>query len=370
MLLASSDFENRHQAVLQFNGQNRWRKRGISMIPMKYGVSYTFLTGNQGGALLTVCESDGTVIIATGGVEMGQGLETKLVQIAAEFLGIDMSLIQPVQTATGVVPNAVSTGASTGADLNGGAVKLAAEDLKTRLQQWCAANETTYPKIKNWQTEWSSLWPLIVNYAYQDRQDLSAQALYASPDLSEVGPTPSSNATPFYYYTWSAACSEVEIDVLTGEFTILRSDILFDAGKSLNALLDAGQIWGGFVQGVGNVTTEEMYYAADGRPISNGTWNYKPPCSQTIPVEFNVALLDYEKTSPLTDLPLDPYGIQSSKSTGEPPLVLANTVFFAIKHAVHAAREDAGVEGWFELPSPATVEQIELACGTPAGPAP
>ncbi len=370
MLLASSDFENRHQAVLQFNGQNRWRKRGISMIPMKYGVSYTFLTGNQGGALLTVCESDGTVIIATGGVEMGQGLETKLVQIAAEFLDIDMSLIQPVQTATGVVPNAVSTGASTGADLNGGAVKLAAEDLKTRLQQWCAANETTYPKIKNWQTEWSRLWPLIVNYAYQDRQDLSAQALYASPDLSEVGPTPSSNATPFYYYTWSAACSEVEIDVLTGDFTILRSDILFDAGKSLNALLDAGQIWGGFVQGVGNVTTEEMYYAADGRPISNGTWNYKPPCSQTIPVEFNVALLDYEKTSPLTDLPLDPYGIQSSKSTGEPPLVLANTVFFAIKHAVHAAREDAGVEGWFELPSPATVEQIELACATPAGPAP
>ena len=366
MLLESSDFENRHQAVLQFNGQNRWRKRGISMIPIKYGVSYTFLTGNQGGALLTVCESDGTVVVATGGVEMGQGLQTKLVQIAAETLGIDISLIQPVETATEVVPNASSTGASTGADLNGGAVKLAAEDLKTRLQQWCAANEAAYPKIKNWQTQWSTLWPAIVNYAYQDRQDLSAQALYASPDLSEVGPTPSTNTTPFYYYTWSAACSEVEIDVLTGEFTIVRSDILFDAGKSLNALLDAGQIWGGFVQGIGNMTTEEIYYDEDGRPISNGTWNYKPPCSQTIPVELNVALLDYEKTSPLTDLPLDPYGIQSSKTTGEPPLVLANTVFFAIKHAVHAAREDAGIESWFELPSPATVEQIELACATPA----
>ena len=242
---------------------------------------------------------------------MGQGLETKLVQIAAEFLGIDMSLIQPVETATGVVPNAVSTGASTGADLNGGAVKLAAEDLKTRLQQWCAANETTYPEIKNWQTEWSSLWPLIVNYAYQDRQDLSAQALYASPDLQRSGRHRArTRRLSTTTATWSAACSEVEIDVLTGEFTILRSDILFDAGKSLNALLDAGQIWGGFVQGVGNVTTEEMYYAEDGRPISNGTWNYKPPCSQTIPVEFNVALLDYEKTSPLTDLPLDPYGIQ------------------------------------------------------------
>jgi xanthine dehydrogenase/oxidase len=369
-LYASCDFDARHQAVLQFNQQNRWRKRGISMIPIKYGVSYTFLTGNQGGALLTVCESDGTVVVATGGVEMGQGLETKLVQIAAEILGIDMSLIQPVATATEVVPNASSTGASTGADLNGGAVKLAAQDLRTRLEQWCAANEQNYPKIKNWQTEWSTLWPTIVAYAYVDRQDLSAQALYASPDLSEVGPTPSSNTTPFYYYTWSAACSEVEIDVLTGELTILRSDILFDAGMSLNPLLDAGQIWGGFVQGIGNVTTEELYYADDGQPISTGTWNYKPPCSKTIPVELNVALLDYERPDPVTDLPLDPYGIQSSKTTGESPLVLATSVFFAIKHAVHAAREDAGVQGWFELPSPATVEQIELACATPPGPEP
>jgi xanthine dehydrogenase/oxidase len=363
-LAASCDFDARHQAVLQFNEQNRWRKQGISMIPIKYGVSYTFVTGNQGGALLTVCESDGTVVLATGGVEMGQGLATKLVQIAAEMLGIDMSLIQPVACSTEVVPNASSTGASTGTDLNGGAVKLAAEDLKTRLQQWCAANQhnPAYQPFPDWQNNWSGSWKRIVAYAYDDRQDLSAQALYASPGLSEVGPTPSTNTTPFYYYTWSAACSQVEIDVLTGEFTILRSDILYDAGQSLNPLLDAGQIWGGFVQGIGNVTTEELYYADDGQPISDGTWNYKPPCSKTIPVEFNVTLLDYEKPNPLTDLPLDPYGIQSSKSTGEPPLVLANTVFFAIKHAVHAAREDADLEGWFELPAPATVEQIQLAC--------
>jgi xanthine dehydrogenase/oxidase len=154
--------------------------------------------------------------------------------------------------------------------------------------------------------------------------------------------------------------------VLTGEVTIRRSDILYDAGKSLNPLLDAGQIWGGFVQGIGNVTTEEMYYADDGRPYTDGTWNYKPPCSKTIPVEFNVVLLDYFKTDPTSDLPLDPYGIQSSKSTGEPPLVLANTVFFAIKHAVLAARQDAGVTGWFELESPATVERIQQACGVVA----
>jgi xanthine dehydrogenase small subunit len=368
----SCDFGDRLQAVQQFNQQNRWRKQGISMIPIKYGVSYTFLTGNQGGALLTVCESDGTVVLATGGVEMGQGLDTKLVQIAAEILDIDISLIQPADTSTEVVPNASSTGASTGADLNGGAVKRAAADLKSRLQAWCAANQSNplYQPFPDWQNDWSGSWTKIVADAYADRQDLSAQALYASPDLSEVGPTPSTNTTPFYYYSWSAACSQVEIDVLTGEVTILRSDILYDAGKSLNSLLDAGQIWGGFVQGIGNVTTEEMYYADNGQPISDGTWNYKPPCSKTIPVELNVTLLDYEKTNPVDDLPLDPYGIQSSKSTGEPPLVLANTVFFAIKHAVLAAREDAGLDGWFELQAPATVEQVQLACSAVPGPQP
>jgi xanthine dehydrogenase/oxidase len=330
------------------------------MIPIKYGVSYTYLTGNQGGALLTVCETDGTVVMATGGVEIGQGLATKLVQIAATALDIDMQLIQPTTTSTDVVPNASSTGASTGTDLNGGAVKMAANELKTRLVIYCEEHESE-PCFPDWRTDWNAAWQDVVRRAYADRVDLSAQALYASPDLSEVAGG-STNVSPFYYFSYSAACSEVEIDVLTGECTVLRTDILYDAGQSLNPLLDAGQIWGGFVQGLGNVTTEEMYYADDGRPISDGTWNYKPPCTKTIPVELNVALLDYVKTNPITDLPLDPYGIQSSKSTGEPPLVLANTVFFAIKHAILAARNDAGVIGWFELESPATVERIQQAC--------
>jgi xanthine dehydrogenase/oxidase len=359
-LRTDCDFDARAAAVQQFNAQNRWRKRGISMIPIKYGVSYTYLTGNQGGALLTVCETDGTVVMATGGVEIGQGLATKLVQIAATALDIDMQLIQPTTTSTDVVPNASSTGASTGTDLNGGAVKMAANELKTRLVIYCEEHESE-PCFPDWRTDWNAAWQDVVRRAYADRVDLSAQALYASPDLSEVAGG-STNVSPFYYFSYSAACSEVEIDVLTGECTVLRTDILYDAGQSLNPLLDAGQIWGGFVQGLGNVTTEEMYYADDGRPITDGTWNYKPPCTKTIPVELNVALLDYVKTNPITDLPLDPYGIQSSKSTGEPPLVLANTVFFAIKHAILAARNDAGVIGWFELESPATVERIQQAC--------
>lgn len=166
----------------------------------------------------------------------------------------------------------------------------------------------------------------------------------------------------FYYFTYSAAVSEVEIDVLTGEFSILRSDIIYDAGQSINPTLDVGQVQGGFIQGVGNVTTEQMYYDEDGKPYSDGTWNYKPPCSKTIPVEFNASLLEYVRTDQRTGTPMDRYGIMSSKSTGEPPLVLANSVFFAIKHAVLAARQAAGWQEWFELESPATVERIRQAC--------
>jgi xanthine dehydrogenase/oxidase len=357
-LLTEADFQARVQTVAEFNAKNRWRKRGISMIPIKYGISYTYLTGNQGGALLTVCETDGTVVVSTGGVEMGQGLETKLIQIAAEVTGIDMAMFRPAQTSTEVVPNASSTGASTGSDLNGGAVKLAALELRARLEDYCREHEKEFP---DWKHHWRELWPKIVASAYADRVNLSAQGLYTSPDLSEVSDQHPSGS-PFYYFTWSAACSEVEVDVLTGEFMLLRTDILYDAGKSLNPDLDAGQIWGGFVHGLGNVTTEQMYFAKDGRPISDGTWNYKPPCSKTIPVDFRVTLLNYERTNPHDDLPLDHYGIQSSKSTGEPPLVLANTVFFAIKHAILAARADFGVTGWFELDSPATVARIHQAC--------
>jgi xanthine dehydrogenase/oxidase len=194
--------------------------------------------------------------------------------------------------------------------------------------------------------------------------DLSSEASFDSPNLGSLdanGQLPPGEQI-FYYFTYSAAVSEVEIDVLTGEFSILRSDIIYDAGQSINSDLDFGQVEGGFIQGVGNVTTEEKYYAQDGRPYSDGTWNYKPPCSKTIPVEFNASLLEYVRTNHRTATPMDRYGIMSSKSTGEPPLVLANTVFFAIKRAILAARQAAGVSGWFELESPATVERIRQAC--------
>jgi xanthine dehydrogenase/oxidase len=184
-LRKSSDFDARALDVAAFNAANAFRKRGISMIPIKYGVSYTYLTGNQGAALVTVNESDGTVVIATGGVELGQGLATKMVQIAAGCLGIDWRMIRCADTITEVIPNASSTGASTGADLNGGAVKAACTELFERLQTWCTAN----PPFPDWKQQWAAKWPQIVAAAFGDRQDLSAQALFASPDLSEISNT-------------------------------------------------------------------------------------------------------------------------------------------------------------------------------------
>lgn len=372
-LKVSADFDARLEAVETYNKNNRWRKKGISMIPIKYGISYTYRPMNQGGAYVVIFSGDGTVTIEHGGIEMGQGIHTKISQIAAAILGIDISLIRVGTTDSSTVPNASSTGASTGTDLNGGAVKLACEAIRERLRDFCTANDEA-SWMKNIDIDkpssWSAHWKTIVSKAYSARINLSAQAFYSSPDLGELTEDPCSPGhwslkdgdQAFYYFNYCAAVSEVEIDVLTGEFNILRSDLIYDAGRSTNPVIDFGQIEGGFVQGIGNVTTEQIYYAEDGRLIPYGTWNYKPPATKTIPIEFNVSLLNYVRNNHATETPMDHYGIQSSKSTGEPPLVLANTVFFAIKHACLSARQDAGHDEWFELESPATVERIQLAC--------
>jgi len=373
-LRENAHFATRSQAVQAFNEANRWRKRGIAMTPIKYGVSYTYLPMNQASAQVLVY-NDGSVLVHHGGIEMGQGLDTKILQITADTLGIPYDLIQIAYGDTSAVPNASSTGASTGADLQGGAVLAAARQLRERLVDFCKCNQhDPHSGIPtNWQQDWAGSWKAVVRAAYKKRVDLSSEASFDSPNLEQLGPdhiqlTPGKQA--FYYFTYSAAVSEVEIDVLTGEFTIRRSDIIYDAGQSINPELDFGQVEGGFIQGVGNVTTEEMYYAPDGRPYSDGTWHYKPPCSKTIPIEFNANLLEYVRTDHRTDTPMDKYGIMSSKSTGEPPFVLANSVFFAIKHAIMAARQAAGRREWFELESPATVEQIRQACWSLESPPP
>ena len=361
------DFDGRVAAVAEFNKKHRWRKRGISMVPIKYGVSYTFMASNQSSADVLVFGGDGTVLVKHGGMEMGQGIHTKIARLAADALGIDVEMIQIAGTDTFDVANAPSTGASTGTDLNGGAVQEACSVLRKRLEDFCTENPSI-PSIANWKVDWNKTWPAIVSAAFNARVSLSSQAFFKSCDLAALQngvlpPAQPGKPDPriFYYFTYSVAASEVEIDILTGEHTIVRADVVYDCGKTINAFLDYGQIEGGFVQGIGNVTSEELFYADDGQLLANGTWNYKIPCTKSIPVEFNVYILDYIP-SPGAKTPLDSYGVHSAKSTGEPPLVLSASVFFAIRHAIASARAETGSTDWFDLASPATVERIQTAC--------
>jgi xanthine dehydrogenase/oxidase len=363
-LMEMADLRSRLDELHAFNAANRWRKRGMSLIPIKYGISYTYLPMNQATAEIVVY-TDGSVLVHHGGIEMGQGVDTKILQIAADALRIDINRVQIAYADTASVANASSTGASTGTDLQGGAVLAAAKELRERLVKFC--RETPPPHAPHWETDWAGSWEAIVSAAFGARVNLSVEASYKSPDLAPLdanGQLPEGGQM-FYYFTYSAGASEVEIDVLTGEVAVLRSDLIYDAGQTVNSELDYGQVEGGFVQGLGNVTTEQLYYRDDGRLIPYGTWNYKPPCSKTIPVRLNVGLLEYVRSDIADGTPIDRYGIMSSKSTGEPPLVLASSVFFAIKHAVVAAREAAGLPGWVELDSPATVERVRQACSAP-----
>ncbi len=391
---ASSRFDDRARAVDEFNTANRWRKRGISMIPLKYGVAYTGPRGtlDQGGAFVIAYSIDGSVLVQHGGVEIGQGIDTKMAQIAAETLGIPLDYVRVGGTDTNVIPDASPTAASTGSDLNGGAVRKACLQLRKRLENFCEDLEqyTSYfiqlddvemdisqkhmvaAVVANWRQRWAEVWPMIVSLAYINRINMSAQARYRTPHYAAVDVS-HPFGRPFFYFTYAIGVSEVEIDVLTGEHTILQSDILFDVGKSLNPLIDIGQVEGGFVQGVGYVTSEELliqrgtevakFGYPDGAIYSYGTWKYKPPQSKSIPLRFNVELLDNSgKTLEHAGPRLDPTAVKSSKGIGEPPLVVANSVFFAIRQAVAAARKDRGHDSWFEFDAPATISRIQQAC--------
>jgi xanthine dehydrogenase/oxidase len=363
-LLAKADVTSREAAIEAFNQANRWRKRGLAVIPIKYGISYTYLPMNQATGEVIVY-SDGSVLVHHGGIEMGQGIDEKIRRIVADALDIPAARVDVAPPDTASVANASSTGASTGTDLQGGAVLAAAKRLRKRLEAFCAANPTAV-KNSNWHTDWSGAWNAVIKAAYTARIDLASQASYASPHLGALdaaGQLPAGKQM-FYYFTYSAGASEVEIDVLTGESTILRSDLIYDAGQTVDGDIDFGQVEGGFVQGIGNVTTEQLYYDDDGRLISYGTWNYKPPCSKTIPVDLRIWLLEYVRTNLATKTPIERYGIVSSKAVGEPPLVLAASVFFALKRAIAAARSDAGLPVPFDLEAPATVERIRQACTT------
>ncbi len=373
-----SDFVRREQEVQAFNAKNRWRKRGISMIPLKYGLGFNLGFLMQGAALIDIYHSDGTVLVQIGGVEMGQGILTKVAQVAAKALNIPLRFIRMGTTQTSVIPDAMGTGATSGTDLCGGAALQAAQELAENLkalcqkmrvaqgESWCQTQGIDYWSYPNgWNTEVVTgssssktlMWNNILNLAYDNRVDLSSQALYSTPGLVDA------TDQQFYGFTFSAACSEVEIDVLTGETTVLRSDICYDMGESINPAIDIGQIEGAFVMGVGYVLTEDVIFQPDGPAIgsnnTSNTWTYKPPASTTIPLELHVDLFPRDDEP---DAQTNPNLLMGSKGVGEPPLVLAATVYFAVKHAALAARKDMGLDGWFAMHSPATVQRVREAC--------
>lgn len=399
--LDKADFARREAAVAQFNAANRWRKRGISVLPVKYGSGFNLATLEQGGALIEVYAQDGTVLLRHGGIEMGQGLNTKMAQVVAYALNVPIGMIRVAENDTAVVPNPESTGASTGTSFNGLAAQQACGELRQRLEayclglltangnDWCAANQLNFWDYPDgWRAEavpgnpQTMIWKNIVGRAFNERLNLSAQARVAidggtHPDgnleFKLVDGQPASEEVDYFTgYTYSAACVEVELDVLTGETTILRADVVYDGGKCLNPALDIGQVEGGFVQGLGYVTSEELSYQpadsssapsatrpAPGALYTTNTWEYKPPAAQSIPLQMNIMMFPRELAP---NAPQDAGDILSAKEIGEPPMTLAVAAFFAIKRAVLAARRDRGHHEWFQLESPATVQRVREAC--------
>lgn len=387
-----------------FNAANTWTKRGIAMVPVKYGSGYNFLQLEQAAAHVAVSSADGSVVVHQGGVEMGQGAVTIVEQVAAYVLNVPMDLLHVELPNTSVLPNPTSTGASTGTSYNAAAVKQACQVLRERLTElgyrllkengpdWCSQNGIDFWNYgeKGWATTVATpqgprlVWQNLVQQAYAQRVSLigsftapitgggtpvpamTFKPLEEQPQIPGVAvaedPPPGGAVDSFNGFTYSAACSVVEVDVLTGEVKVLSSDLVYDMGWSLNPAIDVGQVEGAFVQGIGYVLTEQLVYEPEGeqkgRLNTLNTWLYKPPATVTIPLRLNTYLYPRDEA----DVPENPDELFSSKEVGEPPLVLASTVFFAVKYAVRASRTQRGLDGLFRLDAPATVQEVRRAC--------
>ena len=353
-LEASSDYAARRGAVLEFNRTNRIIKRGIALTPVKFGISFTATWYNQAGALVHVY-NDGSVQLNHGGTEMGQGLYTKMAQIVADEFQIDVSHIKVTATATSKVPNTSATAASSGTDLNGMAAANAAQQIKARLVDFACEkygiNDKAAIVFEANQVRVGDKvfgFPDFIKQAYMARVQLSAAGFYKTPKIH--WDRAAGKGRPFYYFAYGAAVSEVSVDTLTGEYQVDRTDILHDAGKSLNPALDLGQIEGAFVQGMGWLTTEELWWDDKGRLRTHAPSTYKIPLASDRPRKFNVKLADWSVNREET--------IRRSKAVGEPPLMLAVSVLEAISMAA------ASVADYMIAPrldTPATPERVLMA---------
>ncbi|KAF3452547.1 hypothetical protein FNV43_RR02980 [Rhamnella rubrinervis] len=343
-LKLSCEFLKARNEVDQFNMKNRWRKRGIAMVPTKFGISFTLKLMNQAGALVHVY-TDGTVLVTHGGVEMGQGLHTKVAQVAASAFSIPLSSVFISETSTDKVPNASPTAASASSDMYGAAVLDACEQIKARMEP--IASQHNFSSFAE-----------LASACYVARIDLSAHGFHITPEIGFDWTTGKGN--PFRYFTYGAAFVEVEIDTLTGDFHTRVANLFMDLGHSLNPAIDVGQIEGAFIQGLGWVALEELKWGdaahkwvPPGHLYTCGPGSYKIPSINDVPFKFNVSLL---KGHPNVK------AIHSSKAVGEPPFFLASAAFFAIKDAITAARAEVGNNEWFPLDNPATPERIRMAC--------
>lgn len=353
-LKASSEFETRRAAVAEFNNAHRHTKRGLAITPIKFGISFTATLMNQAGALVLVFR-DGSVQVNHGGTEMGQGLFTKIHQIAADSLGVTPEAIRLMPTRTDKVPNTSPSAASASTDLNGAAVFDACSQIKGRLTP-IAANllscDDTAVRFESGKVYAAGpnramvSFASVVEEAYRHRVSLFAQGYYRTPEIHFDLPT--ATGRPFFYYAYGAAVAEVEVDGFTGEHCILRADLLEDVGDSVSPLIDRGQIEGGFVQGLGWLTLEELLWDSQGKLATAGASTYKLPSWPEMPETFNVAFL--ERAS-------EPGVIFGSKAVGEPPLMLAISVREAIRDAIAGF----GSGGPVTLDSPATPERIYRA---------
>ncbi|MFM2320808.1 MAG: xanthine dehydrogenase molybdopterin binding subunit [Pseudomonadota bacterium] len=353
-LVERSQYHARRAALRAFNQSHQWVKKGIALTPVKFGISFTATFLNQAGALIHIY-NDGTVQLNHGGTEMGQGLFTKVAQVVAEVLQIPLEQIRCTASSTEKVPNASATAASSGSDMNGMAAQAAACTLKQRLIDFLA----DYYQVAAGEIEFKAgqvqvgnqakmSFAELAKLAWFNRVSLSATGFYKTPKIHYDPQTMSGR--PFYYFAYGAAVSEVEVDTLTGEYRVQQVDILHDVGESLNPALDIGQIEGGFVQGMGWLTTEELWWDASGRLRTQAPSTYKIPVAGDVPEYFKVSLVDKKPNREAT--------IYRSKAVGEPPLMLAMSVFFALKDAVESVGNYKYPSG---LNAPATPEAVLMA---------
>ncbi|KAM9305619.1 aldehyde oxidase 1-like [Gastrophryne carolinensis] len=335
--MEKSSYIQRRIEVQTFNNANYWKKKGLALIPLKFTVGYVEKLFHQAAALVHIYR-DGKVLVSHGGTEMGQGLNTKVMQIASRELKVPMSYIYISGSSTMVVPNSLPTGGTIGTDVYGLAVKYACETLWKRLQPFSQNN----PNGK-WE-EW-------VLAAFSQRVSLSATGFYRGYDTEMDWEKGEGHIAPYYIY--GAACSEIELDCLTGGHKNLRTDIVIDVGKSINPGIDVGQIEGGFTQGLGLYTEEELFYSPQGDMYTLGPDKYKIPAVCDVPTEFNVSLLDASD---------NPYTIYSSKGVGETAVFLGCSVYFALMDAIDSVRQERGLPKIFNFNSPMTPEKVRMAC--------